>query len=120
MRKIGPSRRPRRSRKHQPARASLIDRCLYCDRPLALSQYDQPDKLTLDHIIPKQLGGSGRSPDHPNVALCCLECNGKKANHTASEAMALGLIPKTERATSAEQAAIRALGRSYIPDTLKE
>jgi hypothetical protein len=34
--------------------------------------------------------------------------------------MALGLIPKTERATSAEQAAIRALGRSYVPGTLKE
>ena len=114
MRKAGPPRRPRRSRKHQPARASLID------RPLAVSQYDQPDKLTFDHIIPKQLGGSGRSPDHPNVALCCLECNAKKANHTASEAMALGLIPKTERATSAEQAAIRALGRSYVPGTLKE
>ena len=115
MRKPGPAKRPRRSRAgRKPLRPSTLtsDRCIYCDRPLVLSRYDQPDKLTLDHIIPKALGGTGHSASDPNVALACLSCNHAKANRTASEAMALGLIPTTDRAIAAEHAALKHLGSS--------
>lgn len=121
MRKPGPAKRPRRSRAgRRPLRPSTVtsDRCLYCDCPLVLSRYDQPDKLTLDHIIPKDLGGTGHGVSDPNVALSCLACNHAKANRTASEAMALGLIPTTERAIAAEHAALKHLGHSV--DIIKE
>ena len=77
-----------------------------------LSQYDQPDKLTLDHIIPRHLGGTGRTTEHSNVVLCCLVCNQAKGGRTATEAMALGLIPHSDRAIEAEAIAFKELGSS--------
>lgn len=115
MRKLGPSKRPRRTRAgRKPLRPSIFtkDRCLYCQRPIVPSQYDQPDKLTLDHVIPKAVGGTGKSITDPNVVLSCLACNHAKANRTPSEAMALGLIPHSERAIAAEHAALKHLGSS--------
>lgn len=82
------------------------------------SRYDQPDKLTLDHVIPKAVGGTGQSVTDPNVVLSCLACNHAKANRTPSEAMALGLIPHSERAIAAEHAALKHLGHSV--DIIKE
>jgi len=115
MRKPGPSRKPRRSRAgRKPLRPSTLtsDRCHYCDRLLVLSHYDQPDKLTLDHVIPRALGGTGENTDHDNVVLCCLACNHAKGGRTPREAMALGLLPHSDRAIETEQRAITALGSS--------
>ena len=46
--------------------------CVYCGEP----------GTTLDHIFPSSLGG-GDEPE--NLALCCDDCNQKKANLTLLE-----------------------------------
>ncbi len=48
-------------------------KCAYCERKLLKHE------ATLDHIVARALGG-GNSKD--NIALCCAECNCKKANMT--------------------------------------
>lgn len=118
MRKPGPSHKPRRSRAGGRAvKPSTLtsDRCLYCDRILVVSKYDQPDKLTIDHVVPRHLGGAGYDTSHPNVVLCCLQCNHAKGGRTVTEAIALGAIPNSARAIEADQLARKALGSSVDP-----
>lgn len=52
-------------------------RCTYCGH-----RY-QPNKLTVDHIIPKSLGGKN---SFLNCTTACLECNAKKSNKKLDEA----------------------------------
>ena len=59
-------------------------KCAYCRRSLAL------ECVTLDHIVPKALGGSG-SP--ANQCCCCFQCNqkkGKREQHEFHAALMMG------------------------------
>ena len=51
--------------------------CQYCDKKLAGAQ------ITVDHIIPKSLGGI---TSFTNCVICCQSCNSKKANNTPEQA----------------------------------
>lgn len=51
--------------------------CQYCSR------YLTPGEVTIDHIIPKSLGGIS---SFQNCITSCLECNRKKANRTPEQA----------------------------------
>jgi 5-methylcytosine-specific restriction endonuclease McrA len=51
--------------------------CQYC-----LKKF-HPDKLTLDHVLPKSRGGP---TTWENIVACCDECNGKKGSRTPVEA----------------------------------
>lgn len=60
--------------------------CFYCSKELKIYPFEMswyiPDKLTLDHLWPRCLGG-----DHSegNIVPACLNCNGKKAAKTYDE-----------------------------------
>lgn len=51
--------------------------CQFCGQ-----KYPDGD-LTLDHVIPKSLGGK---TNWTNIVSCCLKCNTKKANKTPQQA----------------------------------
>lgn len=57
--------------------------CEYCHSPEFLS----PDRFTIDHLLPRSLGGSD---DINNLALACHRCNEHRHNHTE------GLDPETQ------------------------
>ncbi len=57
--------------------------CEYCHSPERLSA----SRFTVDHIIPKSLGGSD---DLDNLALACRRCNEKRYNFVA------GIDPETQ------------------------
>lgn len=61
--------------KKRVKRQTLIKRsgakCFYCERKI------RPAELTLDHVVPKALGGSNRLD---NLRLACRPCNQKKAD----------------------------------------
>jgi hypothetical protein len=60
--------------------------CCYC-----YHQFDTRH-LTLDHVIPRDRGGT---KSYTNIVSCCLPCNQKKKNRTPEEAgMKLLLKPK--------------------------
>lgn len=50
-------------------------KCVYCER-------DNPNQLTLDHVIPKSKGGKDR---WDNLVTCCFDCNQRKGNLTVEE-----------------------------------
>lgn len=50
--------------------------CFYC------GELVRRKKRTLDHLIPKSLGGTW---DIENIVLCCWECNHAKADMTLAE-----------------------------------
>ncbi len=63
---------PARNRIPLRWKPQLLDRdghrCVYCGET-------EPDKLTIDHLIPRRHGG----PDRPwNLAIACEHCNGSK------------------------------------------
>jgi HNH endonuclease len=57
--------------------------CEYCHSPECLSA----NRFTIDHIIPRSLGGSD---DLPNLALACRRCNERRYNFVA------GVDPETQ------------------------
>lgn len=57
--------------------------CEYCHSPERLS----PSHFTIDHIIPRSLGGSD---DGANLALACRRCNERRYNFVA------GIDPETQ------------------------
>ena len=59
--------------------------CQYCGRP--------SDRLTIDHVIPRYLGGAH---DWENVVSACPTCNRKKGGRTPAEAQ-MSLIKKPYR-----------------------
>jgi len=60
-------------RKHVRQRANLL--CEYCHS----SEESSTGRFTLDHLIPRSLGGG----DHlDNLALACTRCNGRRYNFT--------------------------------------
>lgn len=67
-------------------------KCLYCGNVFSEKQ------LTLDHVIPKSMGGR---TSWTNVASACMPCNIKKANRTPHQAgMKLILKPFNPTASS--------------------
>jgi 5-methylcytosine-specific restriction endonuclease McrA len=63
------------SRQRRTKRGQLISlfesRCWWCNCCLA------PEKLTLDHLIPKSKGGSN---SFENLRLSCFSCNNSRGN----------------------------------------
>ena len=51
-------------------------RCVYCGRSVRASSAPTDSRAaTLDHVLPREAGGS----NHPsNVVTCCLSCNSSK------------------------------------------
>lgn len=61
--------------------------CMYCGRFLA------PSQITVDHVIPRSLGGK---TSFTNCVCSCFECNNKKGNKTPEQA-GLTLLRKPEK-----------------------
>jgi 5-methylcytosine-specific restriction endonuclease McrA len=80
-------------RVHEPSRRNILLRdrhqCMYC------AVRHRPDKLTLDHVIPKSRGGL---KTWGNLVACCEKCNRFKADRTPEEA-GMMLIRKPRPAT---------------------
>lgn len=73
------------------SRQSLMARdeytCQYCGR--------QSRHLTVDHVIPRRLGGRHA---WENVVACCMECNNRKGDRTPREAgLTLLRVPQRPR-----------------------
>ena len=81
------------SRSHLPAsiRQTLAERarglCEYCQCPEAYC----PDSFTVEHIVPRQQGGTD---DLDNLAWACFGCNGRK--HTKMQ----GFDPQTQQSVA--------------------
>lgn len=61
-------------------------KCAYCGR-----KYDEKNKKTVDHIVPKSKGGQ---TELSNILICCSNCNSiKKANEDIED-----FIKKNKRA----------------------
>jgi 5-methylcytosine-specific restriction endonuclease McrA len=64
-------------------------KCYYCGRKMRLIHGDKSgrrspkDRATLEHIIPKSIGGESLGTE--NLAAACLECNQKKGNQLPPE-----------------------------------
>lgn len=67
----------------QTVRERAIYLCEYCHSPERLSA----NRFTVDHIIPKSLGGAD---DLNNLALACRRCNERRYNFVA------GVDPETQ------------------------
>ncbi|HEX3033955.1 MAG TPA: HNH endonuclease [Thermodesulfobacteriota bacterium] len=62
------------------------DTCQYCREKLPRSE------LTIDHVVPRTLGGKST---WENVVCCCIDCNRRKGGKTPEEArMRLKVKPK--------------------------
>lgn len=57
-------------------------RCLYCGRPVETINYSAPYAATIDHVIPRGLGGRTRST---NLVTACFQCNHTRGNLTLEE-----------------------------------
>ena len=55
-------------------------RCYYCGGQMA-SKRDQPNSITMDHVIPRSLGGWR---DKQNSVGCCYSCNQSKGSMSPS------------------------------------
>ena len=53
------------------------NRCQYCGRRFSTSE------LTLDHVVPRTLGGGAT---WTNLVCCCVKCNSRKGGRTPVEA----------------------------------
>mgnify|MGYP001273343832 FL=1 len=53
------------------------NQCQYC------AKYFMPDKLTIDHVVPRSRGGKN---NWLNLVSACKKCNQKKGNKTPAEA----------------------------------
>ncbi len=54
-----------------------LHRCQYCGQNRPVSQ------LSLDHVIPRSLGGK---TNWENIVCCCISCNSRKGGRTPSQA----------------------------------
>jgi 5-methylcytosine-specific restriction endonuclease McrA len=66
-------------------------RCQYCGQTRPTSQ------LSLDHVVPRSLGGK---TTWENIVTCCLPCNGKKGGRTPQQASMQLLSQPRRPATS--------------------
>lgn len=81
--------------------------CQYC------GQARRSPELTLDHIVPRSLGGE---TCWENIVTACRRCNTKKGNRTTEMAgMKLLKRPRTPQFTPSIQASFRSEWGKYIP-----
>lgn len=67
--------------------------CKYCRRSnLKIKSRNKYEQATVDHIIPKSMGGNEFS--HSNFAVCCLNCNLTKATKSEQEFVSSKYIKK--------------------------
>lgn len=73
-------------------------RCCYCGARLP------PEKLNLDHVMPRSKGGKS---DWSNVVPSCIPCNKKKGNRIPKEAgMKLSILPSRPKPRPGAQALV--------------
>jgi 5-methylcytosine-specific restriction endonuclease McrA len=60
------------------------NQCQYCGKKFL------PEKLTIDHVIPKSRGGKN---SWKNLVAACKKCNQRKGNRTPAEAKMLPMAP---------------------------
>ncbi len=89
-------------------------RCQYCGQTRPMSQ------LSLDHVVPRSLGGR---TTWENVVCCCLVCNSRKGGRTPVQAgMRLLTIPVQPRANPAIAVSMRderyAVWKAFLPATV--
>ncbi len=89
-------------------------RCQYCGQTRAMSQ------LSLDHIVPRSLGGR---TTWENVVCSCLNCNSRKGGRTPTQAgMKLLSTPIRPRSNPTLVATLRdaryAAWKSFLPATV--
>jgi 5-methylcytosine-specific restriction endonuclease McrA len=102
-------RKPRLSVPFSRGNVFIRDRytCLYCGRTR------KPHDLTLDHIIPRSLGGE---TCWENLATACRRCNIKKGNRTPEMAgLKLMKRPRMPQFTPSIQNSYRGEWGKYIP-----
>ena len=75
--------------------------CEYCHSP----EYLSPDLFTLDHILPKSLGGTD-NPD--NLCLACHRCNERHYNFTTAS------DPSTQTEVSLFNPRVQQWGEHFI------
>jgi len=81
--------------------------CQYCGQPR------KSHDLTLDHIVPRSLGGE---TCWENIVTACRRCNTKKGNRTPEMAgMKLLKRPRAPQFTPSVHASIRSEWEKYIP-----
>jgi 5-methylcytosine-specific restriction endonuclease McrA len=60
--------------------------CYYCKRPVRLAfkgmPHENPDHATIDHKVPRNLGGTD---DVANIVVACWSCNSVKGDMTAEQ-----------------------------------
>lgn len=61
------------------------DTCQYCGKNSFRSE------LTLDHVVPRSLGGT---TTWENIVCCCIPCNRRKGGKTTPEAAGMNLLKK--------------------------
>jgi len=72
---MGPARRRKRARIREALRAMQGGRCCWCGGtmgPPAMRNSESPDSETLEHIVPKSMGGK---EELENLALAHVRCN---------------------------------------------
>ena len=67
----------------QAVRANANYLCEYCHSP----ERSSSDMFTLDHLLPRSLGGSDKSD---NLALACRRCNERRYNFTTATDLQTG------------------------------
>jgi 5-methylcytosine-specific restriction endonuclease McrA len=127
-------RRVRFSRRHVLARDRHT--CQYCGaRPRRAGGAPALDRLTLDHVVPRQQATEGRVllpwsgarvrvTSWQNVLTACRPCNGRKANRTPSQA-GMAMLSRPRAPGPVELAWLTLTGevvpeewRNYLPDAL--
>lgn len=53
------------------------NKCVYCEKG-----FKNRIELTLDHVVPRKHGGTNAVT---NLAICCIDCNSKKASMLLTE-----------------------------------
>ena len=84
-------------------------RCQYCGNTF------KPEKLTLDHVIPKSRGGDN---SWKNLVAACKKCNQRKGNKTPSESgmrpITKPYVPKMNILKSINKEQISPIWKNYL------
>lgn len=83
--------------------------CQYCGVKKSI------DDLTYDHVVPRSRGGK---TTWTNIATCCQDCNGEKANRTPEQA-GMKLL-KTPVQPTAMSVLVVAVSRESVPDAWRD
>jgi CRISPR/Cas system Type II protein with McrA/HNH and RuvC-like nuclease domain len=62
-------------------------RCYYCNDPISSEKnMRHPQRATIDHRVPRSLGGTN---ERINLVAACNACNGRKGDMTATQFIAI-------------------------------